>query len=249
MNTLPAQRILEKLDGLLGKNDYPAAERHLLYWLSEAKALKDNRNELLLLNELAGLYRKLQNEEKALSAVAELLSLTQEENMENNVGTATTYVNCATVYKAFGRAKEALPIFRKAEKIYESRLSPEDERKGGLYNNMALALSDLGMYEEAYEYYDKALCVMKSSSEGELETAITYLNIATTKESQLGAEDCEGEITEYLEKAEKILDSHKKRDGHYAFVCDKCASVFGYFGFFVYEKELKERVKNIYEGA
>lgn len=249
MNMVPSQRVIARLDELLGKNDYPAAERHLSYWLSEAVILKDKRAQLLLLNELAGLYRKLQNEEKALSAVAELLSLTQEENMENNVGTATTYVNCATVYKAFGRAKEALPIFRKAEKIYESRLSPEDERKGGLYNNMALALSDLGMYEEAYEYYDKALCVMKSSSEGELETAITYLNIATTKESQHGAEDCEGEITEYLEKAEKILDSHKKRDGHYAFVCDKCASVFGYFGFFVYEKELKERVRKIYEGA
>ena len=36
-------------------------------------------------------------------------------------------------------------------------------------------------------------------------------------------------------------------DGYYAFVCEKCASVFGYYGRFVYEGELLERARRIYE--
>ena len=48
-------------------------------------------------------------------------------------------------------------------------------------------------------------------------------------------------------KAMKILDDYENRDGYYAFVCEKCASVFGYYGHFFYEKELKERAKAIYE--
>ena len=45
----------------------------------------------------------------------------------------------------------------------------------------------------------------------------------------------------------EIFDNHEKRDGYYAFVCEKCASVFGYFGYFVYEKELEKRARDIYE--
>ena len=44
-----------------------------------------------------------------------------------------------------------------------------------------------------------------------------------------------------------IYEAHEKRDGYYAFVCEKCASVFGYYGRFFYEKELTERARRIYE--
>ena len=50
-----------------------------------------------------------------------------------------------------------------------------------------------------------------------------------------------------LNKAIKILDEHKNKDGYYAFVCEKCASVFGYYGYFAYENELKMRAREIYE--
>ena len=247
MERVPVERVLGKLDEHLGRNDYDAAERHLLYWLGEAKMINDNRSALLLLNELAGLYRKLGKESNALDTVSSLLSLVAEMGIENNIGAGTTYINCATVYKAFGRADKALPLFEKARSVYESSLDPTDKRFGGLFNNMALALVDLERFREAYELYDKAISVMEKVEDGELEVAITYLNIASAKETELGAVDRDGEIKDLVEKAMKILDEHENKDGYYAFVCEKCASVFGYFGYFLYEKELDRRAREIYE--
>lgn len=244
---ISTQRVLDKLDEHLGRNDYASAEKHLLYWLGEAKCIGDNRSALLFLNELAGLYRKLSRESDALGTVDSLLRLLEEMGIENNIGAGTTYINCATVYKAFGKADEALPVFEKARAVYEKSLSPTDKRFGGLFNNMALALVDLERFDEAYELYDKAIEVMDNADDGDLEVAITYLNIASAKESELGAVGCESEVKVLLEKATEILDGHSPRDGYYAFVCEKCASVFGYFGYFVYEKELEKRAGEIYE--
>ena len=56
---ISVDRIISKLDGYLDKNDYASAERHILYWLSEAESGQDFRTELLMRNELMGLYRKL----------------------------------------------------------------------------------------------------------------------------------------------------------------------------------------------
>lgn len=249
MSQIQTQRVLDKLDEYLSRNDYMSAERHLLYWKNEAKAINDNRCQLLFLNELAGLYRKLARENDAIQTVKELLGLISLMGIENNIGAGTTYINCATVYKAFGKSNEALPLFEKAKAVYEKELSSEDKRFGGLFNNMALALVDLKKHKEAYELYEQAISVMKSVDDGDLEVAITYLNIASAKENELGAVECEAEVRAYIEKAMEIFDNHEKRDGYYAFVCEKCASVFGYFGYFLYEKDLLKRARDIYERA
>lgn len=244
---IDSRRILEKLDEFFEKNDYIGGERHILYWLEEAKIEKNKRVMLLLQNELCGLYRKLQREKDAIDAVNTALSLVADMGIENNIGAGTTYINSATVLKAFGKAKDALPLFEKAHAIYEKELPEGDERFGGLYNNMALALVDLKDFERAYDFYEKAISVMKSAKNGMLEVAITYLNIANLKEAELGLENAQDIIEKLLGKAEKILDEHMVRDGYYAFVCEKCASTFGYYGYFVYENELKERAVKIYE--
>lgn len=247
MVRISTQRVLDKLDDYFSRNDYDGAERHLLYWLEEAKAIADRHSAILLLNELAGLYRKLSKEEKALETVADLLDLIKEMGIENNIGAGTSFINCATVYKAFGKAEKALPLFEKAKSIYEKELSADDKRFGGLFNNTALALVDLERYDEAYELYEKAIGIMKNADDGDLEVAITYLNIASAKEAQLGAAESEETVRDYIEKSMKIFDEHENRDGYYAFVCEKCASVFGYFGYFLYEKDLEKRARDIYE--
>lgn len=246
---ISVERILAKLDEHLGRNDYAAAERHLIYWLSEAQAGGDGRTELLMRNELMGLYRKLSRREEALSSVDAALSAVKRMGVEHQVGAATTYLNSATVYKAFGMAERAMPLFERAREIYESELASDDERLGGLYNNTALALIDLGRFSEAYELYEKAISVMRSVEGGALEVAITYLNIATAKEAELGLLEADGEINEYLDRASALLDENESTDGYYAFVCEKCASVFGYYGRFLYDAELRERARRIYEGA
>ena len=241
-------RILSKLDEYLHRNDYVSAERHLTYWLAEANGAGDMRTELLVRNELMGLYRKLSREVEAVGCAEAALSLIETRGIGDQVGSATTYLNAATVYKAFGRAADGLPWFERAKEIYERELPPNDGRLGGLYNNMGLALVDLGRYKDADESYQKAISVMKQTEEGLLEVAITYLNMASAAEAEQGLEDAAETIEALLDKAEELLEHHQKRDGYYAFVCEKCASVFGYYGRFSYATELKARAGRIYEG-
>ena len=62
-----------------------------------------------------------------------------------------------------------------------------------------------------------------------------------------GAE-CES-IEKCLSLAEGILfDDRIKKDAYYAFVCEKCAPAFDYFGFFILAGELREISRKIYEG-
>ena len=246
---ISVDRILDRLDGYLNKNDYDSAERHLLYWLSEAQGGGDARTELLIRNELMGLYRKLGKKQQAIDVAQAAVNKITELNIGNRVGAATTFLNTATVYKAFDMADKALPMFERAKEIYERDLEPTDSRLAGLYNNMALALVDLREFARADELYKKALSITESSEKGALEMEITYLNMASAAEAELGLIEADEKIAELLEKAEALIEGHENRDGYYAFVCEKCASVFEYYGLFFYGEELKERARRIYEGT
>ena len=250
VRAVPVGRIIQKLDEHLSYNDYDSGEKLLLYWLREAENGHDKRGKLTICNELMGLYRKTGKKEKALQSLETALSLVEETGIEDTVTAGTTFVNAATVYKAFGSPEKSLPVFKKAQTIYEKELKENDERLGGLYNNMALTLADLEKYDEAYKYYDKAVSVMMKNKNGELEAAITYLNIANALENEKGLENAEKEIAKLIEKAYSLLDTEGiPRDGYYAFVCEKCAPTFGYYGYFLYNNELKERARKIYERA
>lgn len=193
-----------------------------------------------------GLYRKVGKRDEALFTVEAVLEKIKEMGVSEQIGSATTYLNSATVYKAFGFPDKSISLFEKAREIYESSLSADDERLGGLYNNMALTLVDLKRFDEAKVLNEKAISVMKNKP---LEIAITYLNMANAIEAEKGVLEAHHEIQVYLEKAKTLLEEYKNRDGYYAFVCEKCASVFGYFGDFLYDEELRLRSRRIYEGS
>lgn len=250
MAFIPTDRVIQKLDEMLRKNDYVSAKKHLLYWLEEAKTNADDKASLLITNELMGLTRKLGEGDEAVGFAESALGLVERMGIQTNLGAATTYLNSATVYKAFSRAEESIPLFKRAQEIYEGNLSKDDARLGGLYNNMGLSLVDLNRFDEANHFYKKAIGVMARIPSKEPEQAITYLNIATAAEMQFGLEDGEKIIAENIEKAIELLDVGKDRlDGDYAFVCEKCATVFEYYGYFFYKNKLVERYRRIYERA
>ena len=83
---------------------------------------------------------------------------------------------------------------------------------------------------------------------GVLEQAITCLNMANTVEAQTGMERGEGQIFALVERAYELLnDPSAPRDGYYAFVCEKCAPSFSYYGYFLAAQELTKRAEEIYE--
>ena len=242
-------RVITKLDEYLGKNDYVGAERHLKYWEAEAQQGKDLRGEFSLAEELMGLYRKLGRKEEAVFYAEKAIRLIDRIDIRGSVGAATAMLNAATVYKAFGAAEKGIPLFEEARAIYEEKLDPADDRVAGLYNNFALALTDLSRFEEARALYLKALDVLAKSEGKEPEMAITELNLASLAEAQYGLESAESEIEEHLDRAEKLLKKEGlNKDGNYAFVAEKCAPVFGYYGWFGTEAELKEESARIYGG-
>lgn len=246
--SIPVSRVLEKLDEYLYAKDFDAAERHLKYWLAEAENGKDNRGRLAVLNEQIGLYRKLGKKNEGLSALTDALDFIENLGIGDTVAGATTFLNAATAYKAFSLESLALPLYEKAKVIYEAHLSSDDGRLGGLYNNMALTLTELKRFGEAKLLYEKALSVMAEVKNGEAEMAITYCNLADLIAAEKGIEIGEKTISKYLDKALALLDTEGiPKDGYYAYICEKCAPTFGYYGRFLTEKELMKRAGEINE--
>ena len=248
VKSVPQQRIIQKMNDYMSRRDYAGAERHLKYWLEEAKLGFDKRGELLIRNELVGHFRKTANKEGAFESAKEALRLIKELDFEENVSAGTTYTNIATAYNAFGENEKSIQYFEKARAVYESNERTSPELLGGLYNNMALTYTALGEFDKAFELYEKALGVMENAPNGELEQAITYLNMADLKEAELGNEKAESIVFDYLDKAQELLDTPTlRRDGYYAFVCEKCAPSFEYYGYFLVAKDLNKRAEEIYE--
>ncbi len=247
---VPVGRIMDKLREYEDRNDWPGVERHLKYWLAEAEANRDERGQLMLHNELMGYYRKQGKKDEAFAQAEKAVSLVEKLGMEDTVTAGTTWVNAGTVREAFGDAVGGLAFFEQARANYEKNLPEGDGRLGGLYNNMALSLAVCGRYEEAMEMFRRAIDVMKKQDNGELEQAITWLNMADAAEAALGPEAAEDAVEEYLETAESLLNTESlPRNGYYAFVCEKCAPVFGHYGWFAAEAELKRRAEEIHDRA
>lgn len=77
--------------------------------------------------------------------------------------------------------------------------------------------------------------------------AVTYCNLADLAAMEHGVEQAEEQIREYLMTAERLLNTETlPKNGYYAFICEKCAPTFGYYGFFLTEKELARRAEEIY---
>jgi len=244
---IPIGRVIEKLDEYLAKNDYAAAERHLAFWKAEAEECGDREGALSVCNEQIGLFRKTNQKEKGLSAIADALSLAESLGLQNTVSGGTTYLNAATGYKAFDMPQTALPLYEKTKVLYETYLLPNDTRLAGLYNNMAITLTALCNFENAEKTFFRALSVLEQNVGKEADMAITYLNLCDLVSASLKSETAEGKIDAYIQKAEALLDTPTlPHDGYYAFVCEKCAPVFGYYGYFLAENKYRKTAEEIY---
>ena len=207
---IPQRRVIEKMNEYMSRRDYAGAERHLLYWLAEAELGRDLDGMLVLRNEMVGHYRKTGQRDKAMESAEEALSLLAELGLSDAIIAGTTYVNIATACNAFGEYGRSLELFEKARAVYEGSEYVQPQLLGGLYNNMALTCAALGRYKEALSLYEKALAVMAEVPDGELEQAITFLNMADVLEAQLGPEEGESRIFALVERAQELLESKSR---------------------------------------
>ena len=245
---IPQQRISEKVDELMGRKQYKAAEDLLKYWVGEATQNGDDQGLFMVYNEMMGYYRKVGKKEEAYDVVEKAMGMLKDLGYTDSVSGATCYVNAATVYTVFEDYERALGLFRKAGVIYEKNPLHNEYKLASLYNNSATALTPLGRYAEAEENYQKAIEVLQTIENGELEIATSYLNRIDILLSQGKTND--PRIEEFLEKAQEYLDKENvERDSYYSYVADKCVGIYDYFGWFRYANELRERIKEIDERA
>lgn len=243
---VPIGRVIEKLDATLAGNDLAGAERLIEYWIAEAVTLGDLSGELSLVNEMLGLSRRLGNAEKAKTAIDRALALIDLTGMGSSVSGATVLLNAATTEKAFGAPERAVPLYEKTAEIYKAeKLDEHDAKYAALYNNYATTLADLARFDEAETLYKKALALTREAKNFP-DCAVTYVNMAHLYEAWENIES--PKIAECLAHAEHLLlEQCAERNSYFAFVAEKCAPAFDYFGHFFVAGQLREISREIYE--
>jgi tetratricopeptide (TPR) repeat protein len=245
-DTIPTARIIGKLDDLFAKNDLDGVGKLLEYWEREARNLGDVRGLLEILNEEIGYFRRVGNKEKGLSAVYEAFEIVEKNGWDHAVSSGTLYLNGATTIKSFGDAATAMKYYDKARVIYKNTLDADDYKMAAYYNNVSSAYTDLGDLESAIDSCICAIDILKKHEGCGGEIAVSLVNIAHIYYS---IDPCDERIYDTMEQAWENLNSvENKHDGNFAFLCSKCYPSFAFFGYFEYEKTLKELVDKIYEG-
>ena len=240
-------RILAKEDSLYDQLKYSEIETLLKYWENEAVSLKDKSGQLTMLSEQIGLFRKMKEKTKSLIAIDKALALLETSGLNDSPNAGTIYLNAATTLKAFNELDRAIPCYKKAEELYDKYLDKNDQKYAGLYNNYALALVDLKKYDEAEALYKKALDILSKNEGGQLEIAITYVNMAQLYFASLDMDACIDKIMDCMNKAyDYLMDEKVTQNGYYAFVASCCIPAFDQFGFGEYKETLQKRVDEIY---
>lgn len=245
-NRMPIKRVLAKLDEYFSRNDLAGAEKFLIFWEGEAR-LGGVPEELIdILNEEIGLFRRTGNISRGMTAITEAVNIIEHDNIEKTSAIGTVYINIATTLKAFGEPEKALLYYEKAFDIYSDRLCSDDYNFAALYNNMALAFEDIGLFDEAENSYKIAVKILRADGEHDAEIAVSLINLAHLYDK---AGYNTGALYKLLDDAWKILNGdYLEKNGNFAFVCSKCAPSFEYFDQEDRGKYLKSEADRIYEG-
>lgn len=143
-----------------------------------SKALDLNIQPEVVYNEIANIYVRINQYQKAFEYYALSLSLTDEENDIHLL--ATTLANIAIVYHWQGAYKEALEIYEKASDLYVDAYGGlcQHPKQAGLYDMMGMSYRQYGILDKAMEYYQYYLNILKETLPGKHQNlAQCYNNI------------------------------------------------------------------------
>ena len=208
-------KILSEYDEMFGRYSLQEIEGFLLKNLSEARFKFENKVLVALLNEAIGFYRDTTQKEKALKLCGELNELLISMNLQGSIAYATSLLNIANAFRAFGVYKESLLLFEKVEDIYRKHLSKEDFMFASLYNNWSLVYQEIGEFEKAVELLEKALKVVESYPDAVIPQATTRTNLGSSLLG-VGTENSYQKAVGYLKEALNIFEKDGGSDFHYS---------------------------------
>lgn len=199
------------LDGFYNQNESFKAEEYLLKTLDNVRKDLNYGGVLMVCNELGGFYRAMGKHTDAEPVYVEALEALKQLNMLETENHATTLINQATNYAVWGKIKEALCIFKEAEKMLKALGFEKDFRLAAMHNNMSILCQDMENYEEASNHLSKALEMLSVLEDTEIEIATTYTNLAQIQLQQglleTALETAEKSLS-YFEAASALKDTH-----------------------------------------
>lgn len=205
-------KILGTLQDLFSACRIEQIEDYLEENIRQAAILGDTDTAITLMNEMIGYCRDTGKFEKALYYCEQVLLLMEQLGMKGSIPYATTLQNVANAYRAMGRLRESKVQYETVQRLYEGKIPRDDMLYASLYNNFSLLYQELGDYASACRYLEKALQIVLTKNDKQIEAAVTYSNLAA---SQLQLGEVEKAI-ENLKRAFSIFDLSEEKDFHYS---------------------------------
>lgn len=213
-----------ELDELLARGKGEDAIAYIQKSMEEARTLDDTKALIAIYNEAGGLCRDFSRYEEAENYYTEAISLIIDMGAGGSESHGTTLINYGTCLANWQKYDEATEMFGQAASILAGLGMGNDYRMAALYNNMSWAMQEQGNLEDASEYLDRALFLLKAIPDSEGEQAASYTNLANLYWEQ-GLLD-EAKVT--LIKAIEIYKDqmYLRSEGRYAAAIATLANIY-----------------------
>lgn len=233
MENLFTDNMFQEVQKYYNSHDMPRAGACMEYWLKQAQNASCWQEELTILNELIGFYRKTGNPEKGLHVMQRAEQIITGHELENTEAAGTTWLNIATAYRAFGKTQQSYNYFVKTKQNYLQQMEPFDYRMASLHNNMALLFLDIGYLGKAKEEFEQAIEILQTDPESEAELVTTYINLLVlVYKIPLPESQKQLALHSLIDKTIALLAKYTDLpDSYYAYVCDICAKTIISLGF------------------
>ena len=243
------EKILGQYDGMFGKNSLGEIESYLVETIAEAKKNSEYGIVITLLNEIIGFCRDTTQKEKALHYCEELQQVLKMMKLEGRIDYATSLLNVANAYRAFGLFEESLRLYGIVETTYKQQVPINDFMYASLYNNWSLLYQEMQDFESARDMLLKALVIADSYEEAVIPQATTRANLAATL-IQIGTDEAYEQAIEYLKEALNVHEKDGGGDFHYGAVLVAMGDAYSYKKDYAnavvyYEKGLAEIEKHV----
>lgn len=175
------------------------------------KAMNEDNEDVLLfiLNELIGYYRVTSQINEGEKVAQQLINILKLKGYEGTLQQATSYLNIATMYRAFGKFEQALALYQETEKIY-LQLNQHDLRLSAFYNNYSLLYMQQKEYRKAIDLACQALKIVEEEKDY-AKMAVSYSNLAQMY-ILINQKD---KAEDYVEKAIFLFENYTDNDSHY----------------------------------
>lgn len=212
-------QVLTEYDSMFGVKELGEIEAFLVEQIDKAYAEPDYYSAVTLLNEIIGFCRDTSQNEKGLKYCRQALKLMQEMGLEGSVEYATSLLNVANAYRAFGKWEDSLTLYQQTQAIYQKKLPAGEFNYASLYNNWSLLYQEMQDFDNARIMLEKALEVVSGYPDAVMPIATTHCNLAVTllrlyQEKQ--AKEIYTQAVAHLKKALEIHERDGGQDMHYS---------------------------------